>query len=308
MGDTEWCEKYPSYQSVSRTILEILLCILIVASYVPQYVSIVSHGTHAISSRFILFHGLFSVLVFGLRLQIPAFYDAFNCVDGGPYTGWKALSSLLGFIQSAVQFASAMLLVVLYVKHRTPSLPDEPSEAPMPGIPSQTIARVISTTAIVVLPISLAFLWCNQYPAFDRDDETKLGNIVAVYGIGLGIWGTLLLPANLVFLVLQFVYQIETIGTLSSTGTLSLISLLLQAVVFTTLAFSQTMRSWSAIVWPSWPDFNSLGRLFEWFLAFYYGINTHVAYLLVGIGFVVLFVFSLLEGRRNAPGAIQLDV
>jgi hypothetical protein len=50
-----------------------------------------------------------------LRLQHPIFYKSFNCVNGGPYRGWKAYSSLLGFIQAAVQFVAAMIQSVLPV-------------------------------------------------------------------------------------------------------------------------------------------------------------------------------------------------
>ena len=48
-------------------------------------------------------------MTLALRLCHPVFYSAFNCVYGGPYTGWKAYS-LLGVIQAAVQFTAAMIL------------------------------------------------------------------------------------------------------------------------------------------------------------------------------------------------------
>lgn len=76
----------------------------------PQYLSISRHGTRAISSRFVLFHCLFSTLTFALRLQHPQFYNAFNCVYNGAYPGWKAYSSVLGFIQADAQFFAAMVL------------------------------------------------------------------------------------------------------------------------------------------------------------------------------------------------------
>lgn len=87
-----------------------LLCVFVLAAYIPQYLSIVAHGTRAISSRFVLFHSLSSTLTLALRLCHRVFYGAFNCVDGGPYTGWKAYSALLGFVQAAVQFIAAMIL------------------------------------------------------------------------------------------------------------------------------------------------------------------------------------------------------
>ncbi len=87
-----------------------LLCVLVFASYVPQYLSILAHGTRAISSRFVLFHSLSSTMTLALRLCHPVFYSAFNCVDGGPYTRWKAYSALLGVVQAVVQFLASIIL------------------------------------------------------------------------------------------------------------------------------------------------------------------------------------------------------
>lgn len=87
-----------------------ILCLLIVASYVPQYVAIVRNGTLGISSRFVLYHFLFSTFTLAFHLGHFHFYDQFNYVHGGPYRGWKAYSSLLGFIQSIVQFLAALIL------------------------------------------------------------------------------------------------------------------------------------------------------------------------------------------------------
>lgn len=109
-GEPGWCEDHREHQSLPQTAVETVLCVFVLAAYIPQYLSIVTHGTRGISSLFVLFHSLSSTLTLALRLCHPVFYGAFNCVDGGPYTGWKAYSALLSFIQVAVQFVAAIVL------------------------------------------------------------------------------------------------------------------------------------------------------------------------------------------------------
>jgi hypothetical protein len=155
--------------------------------------------------------------------------------------------------------------------------------------------------ALTVLPVSLAFLWYNSSPLFDQDDPTKLGNFIAVYIIGLSVWMCLLIPANSAFMLLQFLYAIQTVRaglqTHDGNGTLSLVGLLLQAAAFLWLAVAQTLRSWSRILWPDPGSCRSVGRFLEWFSAFYGTINTHVAYFVAGVGYLVLFCVDLLDSR-----------
>lgn len=116
--------------------------------------------------------------------------------------------------------------LVMYLCYRSPSRPNEPTEHPVPGLSSSVILTVTSSVPIAVLPVSLAFLWFNEDKRFD-----DLSNFIAIYGIAWGVWFTILAPANIVMLVLQFLYGIGTVKTLQLRGALSVVSLLMQAIV-----------------------------------------------------------------------------
>ncbi|KAK4237628.1 hypothetical protein C8A03DRAFT_34431 [Achaetomium macrosporum] len=304
-GEPECCEQQREYQSLPRTVLETCEAPSPNPSYIPQYLSIACHGTRVVSSRYILFHSLFSTATLALRLQHPIFYNAFNCVNGGPYRGWKAYSSLLGYIQAAVQFVAAMVQLALYLRHRTPSTPDDPVEHPEPGISPTALKAAVSTAVITVLPVSLAFLWYNKSPLFDGDEPVPLGNYYAVYVFGLSAWMCLLIPANAAFMTLQFVYEIETVRGLHTRGAFSLIALLLQAAAFILLAVAQTLRSWADILWPS-ACWSSFARFLEGILAFYGTVNTYVAYFVAGVGYLILFCVALLLDGGGGAGSIRL--
>ena len=66
---------------------------------------------NAVSSRYVLYHALFSTATFALRLNHDMYYPHLNCVKMGFLVGWKAYSALLGFIQSGVQWLGAMMLL-----------------------------------------------------------------------------------------------------------------------------------------------------------------------------------------------------
>lgn len=57
-------------------ILDSLFCSFIVGVYIPQYISIIRHGTRGIASRYILFHYLFSICTLGQRVSHNNFYKA----------------------------------------------------------------------------------------------------------------------------------------------------------------------------------------------------------------------------------------
>ena len=154
-----------------------------------------------------------------------------------------------------------------------------------------------------MIPVSLALLWCNQLPYFDQDDPGTLGRYAAVYVVGLGLLMCLLVPANMATIVLQFMYQLRTVHELHSQGSLSLVSLLMQAIGLISLAVAQTLRSRSGIMWVG-PPWHSVRRFLEMWAAFFGTINTHAAYLLVGLGFLALFIAPLLD--RRGTGRITL--
>ena len=297
-----------------------LFCFFIVAAYVPQYIAIVRHGTHGIASRYILFHSLFSVFTLALRVCHPMFYNAFNCVNGGPYTGWKALSSLLGILQAIVQWLAAMVQLGLYVHYRSDEAGAGPeaaaaaaaeTEAIAGGVPatsSRAMQIAVGVTAAVVLSVSFAFIFFNEYPLFDQDEWMSGSYWFPVYVLALGFWRLLLLLPNTVFLFLPAVYQIKIVRAPGGDhGALSLVSLAMQAVVFVVLGILQAARSWRSVMWFNRDDFWPPTRFLECFLTFYGTVQTHVSYAVTGVGFLVVLVVCLLEERRrNAEGRIQV--
>ncbi len=165
------------------------------------------------------------------------------------------------------------------------------------------VKTTVSTVAIIVIPISLAFLWCNQLPYFDQDDPGTLGRYTAIYVVGLGLFMCLLVPANLAAVVLQFVYQLWTVYELRIKGALSLVSVLMQAIALISLAVAQTLRSRSGIMWIG-PPWHTVQRFLEMWMAFLGTIITQVAYFLVGLGFLALLIAVLLD--RQDTGRITL--
>ncbi len=161
----------------------------------------------------------------------------------------------------------------------------------------------MSTVVITVIPVSLAFLWYNQSPYFDQDDPGTLGRYIAVYVVGSSLWMGLLVPANMIAVILQFVYGVQTVRELQARGALSLVSLLMQAAALVLLSIAQTLRSWSGIMWVG-PPWHSVGRFVEMFVAFFGSISTHLAYFSVGLGFLALFIAALRDGRDTGRIAL----
>jgi len=196
--------------------------------------------------------------------------------------------------------------IVLYERYRTPSIPDQPVEYPEPGIPSTTLKVIIGTTTAVALPVSLAFLWFNKHPKFDEDTPQGMHNYILVYIFGLSGWNLILIPSNLAFVLVQFLYQVWTVRELKSRGAISLAYLWMQSAAFILLALAQIIRSWSRIEWPDVSISDPVGRLVEKFMVFYASINTHLAYFLIGLGFLVLAIIYSVEGVPEVTGRIRL--
>ena len=191
------------------------------------------------------------------------------------------------------------LRLVLYLAHRTPPLPNRRVEYPEPGISSKNLKASISTATLAVLVVSLSFLWFNQHPNFDPDELFR--DYFVVYILGWSIWGTMLVPSNLAFNILQFNYQIKTVWKLRSLGTLSLISVLLQAITFTLLAVAQLLRS-GDILGGSMPITSSI----EAFVAWFGGVSAQLAYLFASLGFTALFIAGMMQRWNDLPGQVKL--
>ncbi|KAH8816525.1 hypothetical protein F5884DRAFT_776548 [Xylogone sp. PMI_703] len=228
-------------QSTLRTILESLVCVGIVLSYIPQYIRIVSGGTFGISSWLVLLTTLFSTTQLASRLANAEAKYAFDCVNSGELRGLKAYSALLGFIQVITQWLCAVILVVIYLKHRNDSPPlsyDHP--LPSTGITPRPISSaklkvIVSTYSIIVLPISLAVLWRPNLVEDNFELDIWL-TMLAAWFHGLFVLGTIPL------VLLQYVPQILTTLSLHTRGTISIISLALQVGMFVILGVVQFLR------------------------------------------------------------------
>ncbi len=77
----------------------------------PQYIAIWrASSVDGISSRYILFHGLFSTSTLCIQFADLLYYETFNCVNSGTLRGWQATSALTGYFQVIVTWLCAMAL------------------------------------------------------------------------------------------------------------------------------------------------------------------------------------------------------
>ncbi|KAI1870617.1 uncharacterized protein JN550_005160 [Neoarthrinium moseri] len=256
MMATSHCDSPPQYGTVVRTVVGSLLWIAIIAAYTPQYHRIRKEGTKGISAYYILNHALFSTTTLALRLSHSVFYTTFNCVASGELQGWRGYSASLDFLAVFVQWMCAVILLVVYVRHRTPAvLPDQapirrlsdwqPEEAHEHKLTSHKMRRMLVAYAGATLPISLLLLIFNVHPTFQNH---RLHT--AVYVVFWSIWVALLCAVDAFLVVFQFIKQLKTVGRLRTRGSLSIVSVLLLSIVLILLAVTQFYRSRGNIVLP----------------------------------------------------------
>lgn len=189
-----------------------------------------------------------------------------------------------------------MVSLALYIHYRDDGAGGD--ETGHGELATHTLQIVVGVVAGVVLSISFAFIGCNNFEVFTNDDLYLNGAWLVVYLFGVGIWMSILQAANAVFLFLPVVYQIKTTAALrGDRGSLSVLSLGLQAGMFVVLGALQAARNWRNIkfAYGFFGGTRRLSRFTEVFLSFYGTINTHVAYALTSLGCLVVLVYSVVE-------------
>ncbi|KAK6081121.1 hypothetical protein SCUP234_04774 [Seiridium cupressi] len=309
------CEDPPQYHTVPRTVIWSLLWIAIIGAYIPQYSRIRTDGTKGISPYYILNHGLFSTTTLALRFSHSVFYVTFNCVVSGELEGWKGYSASLDFIAVFVQWACAMVLFAVYVRHRTPAvLPDQapvrrlsdwaPEEMHEHKLTSDKMRRILIAYSAVTLPISLVLLFFNGHPYFQQDRPRTV-----FYVVFWSIWIAFLCAMDAFLVAFQFIKQLKTFGRLRTRGALSIVSVFALSVVLILLALTQFFRSRGNISLPR-EHHVSFGRFLQLFGWVYGCVSVDVMYLVAGLGYLVLLQLCLvfdwndLFGTRFAPHAL----
>jgi hypothetical protein len=300
------CEEHPPpYQSMTRTVLESILCVWIVASYVPQIVAIRRHGTTGISPYYILNHCLFSTTTFALRLSHNVFYGAFECVAAGDLWAWRGYSALLGFLEVFVQWFCAVVLFAVYIRYRTePRIeeprPDEararrmsdwlPEEMHAHKLSSPRMRLIFWSYIAVTLPVSLAILLASTLAPAPAPGPSPLA---VAYKVLWATWISLLCGADAFLVVFQFIKQMKTAGRLRARGSLSLASVAMQSVALILLSVAQFFRSRKNIVLAREPRMTF--RRFLGLLFYIVGsVSVDVMYLVAGLGYLVLFLLCVL--------------
>ncbi|ORY71288.1 uncharacterized protein BCR38DRAFT_519720 [Pseudomassariella vexata] len=298
------CDTPPQYQPVVRTVLETILWIAIIAAYIPQYLRIRRSGTTGISPYYVLNHSLFSTTTLALRCSHSIFYPAFNCLVSGELQGWKGYSAFLGFLAVIVQWLCAVMLVVVFICHRTTEPSSDLIEArwlPDRGLhphklTSRKMVIVLSSYVGATLPLSLALLCFSAHPYFQQEQPRR-----AFYVVFWSVWVALLCAADAFLVVFQFIKQMKTVGRLRTGGSLSIVSVGMQTVVLLLLSIAQFYRSRKSIILRKEPHMG-FGRFVRVFVFVYGCFSVDIMYIVAGLGYLVLFQLCLLFGWNDMFG------
>jgi hypothetical protein len=158
-----------------------------------------------------------------------------------------------------------------------------------------TIKKTMSSFAIVLVPISLFFLWHND----DAWTKPAMSWGFVVYIMMLGFFMFFLkLGVTLGFGLAQFGYQIRLLRSMRSRGALSIVSLGLLSIAFITLAVLQLLRSRPNLHldWRTEVDRASQ-------VSYYYSqLSLNLGYLIAGVGNLILFVLCCYYECRDNLG------
>ncbi|KAK8004150.1 hypothetical protein PG989_003869 [Apiospora arundinis] len=297
------CEDPSQYQSTTRTVLETLLWVSVIAAYVPQYIGIKRAGTKGISPYYVLNHGLFSTTTLALRLSHSVSFPAFTCVASHQLWGWKGYSALLGFVEVIVQWLCSVILLVIYIRYRTvPEVtvpgPSEararrmsdwlPEEAHAHKLTSTRMRFILGIYAAITLPISLGFLLVGALPSSPEQSHRS-----TAYTVSWTIWITILCALDAFLVVFQFIKQMKTVGRVGTRGSLSITSIALQSVALVLMSVSQFYRTQRNFVLRKERPL-TLGKFLALFFYVYGCVSVDVMYLVAGLGYLVLFQLCLL--------------
>jgi hypothetical protein len=192
--------------------------------------------------------------------------------------------------------------VIIYLKYRSDSPPlsyDRP--LPSTGIISKPISStklkvIIATYTFLMIPIALAVLWRPSYV----DDDFELDMCLTISAMW---FHGLFVMASVPLMLLQYVPQIITTLDLHTRGSLSIISLALQIVIFVILGVAQFLRI-------GIPTFGSPPHRHGIWQSYFEYVHMSLNYIVAAVGQVVLLIACLIVDwghiRDGSGGSVKL--
>ncbi|ODH33995.1 hypothetical protein ACO22_03218 [Paracoccidioides brasiliensis] len=228
----------PPNAGVLGVVADVFLLLLLIASYIPQYVRIRRlRSTYGISFYFVLLRSIYATAsLSNLLMLAPVFWKVQKCRT--TYSPGRCFSENLVLWQIATDWVLSQAILFLYLYYySTPQSNHRPSssssEDGVGQIPVREAARNMAAgVTIAVLVIYLFLLgpsigFVTSYPIRDPG-----------YYILLQTWSFVLIGASCLLVIISFPTQIYHTYALKRTGALSIQALAIQVPVYILQAVS----------------------------------------------------------------------
>ncbi|KAL4875602.1 hypothetical protein BJY04DRAFT_201418 [Aspergillus karnatakaensis] len=264
--DADSCQS--QVQSPLRTFIDVLIAILIAASYTPQFKQLRARdrtSDNGISGWYITLLTISATTHFAARIENVYSQEAYDCTRYGDLRGLRAFSALVIYIQPLVQWVAAVSLLAVYLRDQTDHNGEYSPIYSLGGLPlltvhdtdtdtqyslprdrhatrplsKRTIIAAITSHAAIVFPIAIHLLFSGR-----SDDSSNGYNLRQGLHVVLAITG---LFTSLIAALPQVYLLIHRTRAGLGVGSLSLLGLALQAFAFAALAGSQAVR----LGWPA---------------------------------------------------------
>ncbi|KAL3447837.1 hypothetical protein BJX65DRAFT_276117 [Aspergillus insuetus] len=294
-------------QAPLATTIDLLITLLLAASYIPQLIEITAHGTENISGWYVILLTTSATSHLATRARSVFTCSAYACFRHGELKGFDLLSALVVYIQAIVHWVVASILLAVFVSIRsrnqpptpgtstkTPSKNKELSGANQSGTPSATtspsnatVLAIVLTHAVVILPLAIYFL---DLITRTEDDDPTIIFFNCLYGILLRITGILTsLTAEIPQVKLMVNRPRDNGGNFNQGSSLSLFGLGLQVIAFIALSASQ---GWRARDCPSWYSWRSVWT-WDWWMKFLVGGGMAASWMALAICQLVVLCVAL---------------
>ncbi|KAH8898852.1 hypothetical protein GQ53DRAFT_802323 [Thozetella sp. PMI_491] len=276
-GQSLNCEKQ-SDQPEWRTVAEVLFCLVIVLSYLPQYRKIRHYSSvEAISTGYILSHVLFSISALVIQTANVVYFGTFKCIGTGELHGSGALAALGGLDMVLTQFICSIGLQL----EQTPIRPGH-------------LKMIVWVWVISLLPLSLLF------PSRDGSNWAHAtGSRLAVYGVAWGFFtATLAVHCTMLLPFYQCYCQLRLLQRAKSRRALSISSMGLLAICTLVLGILLMDRAGRSLDLAATQNSDPIGL----FLGWYFQLSLPLGYLVTSAGYFILLAICWKYDRRDILG------
>ncbi|KAL2817649.1 hypothetical protein BJX63DRAFT_429692 [Aspergillus granulosus] len=309
------CENQPI--SLLRTIIDLLICILVIGALAPQIVRFAiidrSSGT-GVSGWYMILLTPSANVHLAARTGGTFTKASYDCIRNGNLSGWKGLSALIMCLQVLVHWIAAITLLVIYVYSRhghsndyeyysvpthdgdagargsqleLSEQPSTPSVYSTTTAPSNTaIVAIVATHAVIVIPPAL-YILLHKVPVYDDVGFGLFQQLLYMVLAITGIITSVAAPVPQVYLMVS--RSSEGLGL----GNLSVLSTGLQILAYAALCVSQCARLW---FWYTNDDIGLTRAFLFWLLDV---SGPAVTYGVLALGQLVVLGVALLFGREH---------